>query len=85
MSLLFRLEWLGHLVVLGMVITAIRNRIGWWKTPTYGDDGLLSIESAPKLHGTPYEELPNHWGEIACIVGEFLLYCMLWTWILRLV
>ena len=36
MSQLFRLEWLGHFVVFGIAVTAIRNRVGWWRKPTYG-------------------------------------------------
>jgi hypothetical protein len=65
-------EVIAHIAVLGIAITAVRNRVGWWKKPTYGDDGLLSIENTAKLAGTSYEELPTRWNEIGYIVAELL-------------
>jgi hypothetical protein len=81
-SRLFRLEWLGHFVVFGIAVTAIRNRVGWWRKPTYGDEGLLSIENAAKLEGSSYEVLPTRWNDIGWIVGGVLIYALLWAWIL---
>ena len=82
MSRLFRLEWLGHLVVLGLAVTTIRNRVGWWRKPTYGDEGLLSIDNAAKLEGGSYDVLPVRWKEIGWIVSGLLIYALLWAWIL---
>lgn len=81
--LAFWLEAFGHMIVLGAVITAIRDFIPWWKNPTYGDDRLLSIDNASKIVGTPYEVLPIQWNGIAWITGEFILYLLLWALILR--
>jgi hypothetical protein len=78
------IELVAHVVVLGIAITAIRNRIPWWRKPTYGDDGLLSLENASKLEGTSYEVLPIQWAQLWCISGELILYALLWAWILRL-
>jgi hypothetical protein len=83
MSRLFRLEWLGHLVVLGLAVTAIRNRVGWWRKPTYGDEGLLSIDNAAKLAGSSYEVSLVRWKEIGWIAGGLLIYAVLWALILR--
>lgn len=74
-------EVMAHIVVLGIAITAIRNRIGWWKKPTYGDDGLLSLENSAKIAGTSYEVLPTRWNEIGYIFAELILYIALWCWI----
>jgi hypothetical protein len=84
LALISRSEVIAHIAVLGIAVTAIRNRIGWWKKPTYGDDGLLSLENAGKITGTSYEVLPNQWDEIGYIVAEFILYVALWSWILKL-
>jgi hypothetical protein len=83
MSLLFRLEWIGHLVVLGIALKAIENRIPWLRKPTYGDEGLLSIGNAAKLKDSDYEVLPVRWNEIGWIVGGLLNYALTWTWILH--
>ena len=83
LMLAFWLEALGHMIVLGAVITAIRDCIPWWKNPTYRDDGLLSIDNAAKLAGSPYEVLPIQWNGIAWVTGEFILYLLLWALILR--
>jgi len=79
----FKIEVIAHLAVLGIVITAIRNRIGWWNKPTYGDDGLLSLENSSKLAGTSYEVVPTHWPEIGLISAEVVLYIAVWAWILQ--
>lgn len=83
MSLLFRLEWIGHLVVLGVALKAIVNRIPWLRKPTYGDEGLLSIENAAKLKGSNYKVLPVRWDEMGWIVGGLLNYALTWAWILH--
>jgi hypothetical protein len=83
MSRLFRLEWIGHFAVLGVAVTAIRNRVGWWRRPTYGDEGLLSIENSAKLEGSSYEVLPVQWNEIGWIIAGLLTYALLWALILR--
>lgn len=79
----FWLEGVGHLAISGVAITAIRNRVGWWKKPTYGDDGLLSIDNSSALEGSSYEVQPVRWGEIGWIAGELTVYIVVWAWILR--
>jgi hypothetical protein len=83
-GVLFKIELIAHIAVLGIVITAIRNRIGWWKKPTYGDDGLLSLQNTAKIAGTSYESLPTQWNEIGFIFAEFFIYIALWSMILQL-
>jgi hypothetical protein len=76
------LEWLGHLAVFGVALTAIRNRVGWWRKTSYGDEGLLSIENAVKLEDSSYEGLRVKWSEIGWIGGGLPIYGLLWAWIL---
>lgn len=68
MSRLVRLEWPATLWFFGLAVTAIRNRVGWWRKSTYGDEGLISIENAATLRGSSYEVVPVEWKEIGWIV-----------------
>jgi hypothetical protein len=67
-------EFVIHIAMLGAVITAIRNRIPWWRQPADSDEGTLTIESAQAL---PQPE--TQWAEISWIVLEFALYLRLWA------
>ena len=73
-------EMVFHAVVLGAVITSIRNRIPWWRQPSYADEGTLTIDSAEI---SPQPE--TRWAEIAVIVVEFALYLLLWAWVYRVI
>jgi len=65
-------EFVIHIAMLGVVITAIRNRIPWLKQPSYSDDGTLTIEFAESL---PQSE--TQWAEISWIGLEFALYLLI--------
>lgn len=82
MTRLFRLEWIGHIVVFGIAVKAIENRIPSLRKPGYGDEGLLSIDNAAKLKGSSYEVLPAQWKEIGWIISGLLIYVLVWAWIL---
>jgi hypothetical protein len=68
-----------HIAVLGAVITAIRNRIPWWKRPAYSDEGTLTIDSTEIL---PQPE--TQWAEISWIALEFSIYLAIWARVYRI-
>ena len=51
-----------HILFLGAVITGIRNRVTGLKSPSYSDEGTLSIGSSE-----PSTEAGIRWGEIGGI------------------
>jgi len=78
----FLLEALGQVIVLGVAVTAIRNRISWWKNPTYSDDGLLSIAAFEERREIRYEVTTSQRQEVFMIIGELCLYGVVWLVIL---
>jgi hypothetical protein len=73
-------EMIFNVAVLGALITSIRNRIPWWKQPSYSDEGTLTIESAETS-----TQPEAKWAEIGWIVLEFVIYLALWSWIYRII
>ena len=73
-------EFAIHIAMLGAVITAIRNRIPWWKQPTYDDEGTLTIDSTEIL-----PQPKTQWAETGWIVLEFLIYLAMWARVYHLV
>jgi hypothetical protein len=70
----------AHIVFLGVAIMGVRNRIPCLKTPSYSDDGTLSISSSE-----PFVSTDPKWGEIAAIVFEFAAYLAIWAWVYRII
>ena len=82
--LVSRLEFLGHSLVILIAVSAALRCISWERKPTYGDDGLLSLENAEKLRGSAYEVTPTRWSDVAVIMGELCLYFVWWGWIYKI-